>query len=150
MVQHLGEDRKNTEAMTQPLIACGEDRVFHYSGGALGVRDKICWEPDNSPWFLKVSKPKHCAQDYCVTNSLHLKVSYSIVGDEFRLAREKALIDACVAWNAIDGSKKHRISLLAAGTGPIAIQVAKVQQDIDGTALQSDSDMEHASDSESD
>ena len=55
-----------------------------------------------------------------------------------------------MAWTAIDGSKKHRICLPAAGTGPTAIQVAKVQQDIDGAALQSDSDMEHAGDSESD
>ena len=72
------------------------------------------------------------------------------MGEEFRLARQKALIDACVAWNAIDGSKKHRICLPAAGTGRTAVQVAKVQQDIDGAALQSDSDMEHAGDSESD
>ena len=43
VVQHLEEDHRKTEAMSQPLIACGEDRVFRYSGGALGVRDKICW-----------------------------------------------------------------------------------------------------------
>ena len=150
VVQQLEEDRKNKEAMSQPLIACGQERVFRYSGGALGVRDKIFWEPENSSWFLKVSKPKHSTKDYCVTNSLHLKVSYAIVGEEFRLTREKTLIDACVAWNAIDGSKKHRISLPAAGTGPTAIQAAKVQQYIDGAVVQSESDVEHDGDSESD
>ena len=38
VLKHLEEDQKTMQAMSQPLIACGEDRVFHYSGRALGVR----------------------------------------------------------------------------------------------------------------
>ena len=94
-----------------------------------------------------MSKPKHDIADFCLTNPLHLKVSYAIVCDEYRNARAKALIDTCVAWNGIDGSLKHRIRLPAAGSGP-SIQLAIVQKDIDGAALQSDSDIEHAGDSE--
>ena len=149
VVQHPEEDQKTMQAMSQPMIACGEDRVFHYSGGAFGVRDKIVWEPDTSSWILKVSKPKHDIADFCLPNSLHLKATYAIVGDGYKNARGKSLVDACVAWNAIDGSQKHRIRLPAAGSGPSIIQLVKVQKYIDCAALQSDSDMEHASDSES-
>ena len=105
------------------------------------------WTPESSSWSPKLQKQKHNVADFCLKNSLHLNVSYGLVGEEYRNARGKALLDACVAWNAIDGSPKHRIRLPAAGSGP-SIQLAIVQKDIDGAALQSDSDMEHASDSE--
>ena len=62
-------------------------------------------------------------------------------------------MDACVAWNAIDGSKKDRISLPAYGTGPNAIRVSKVQQDTNGAvlgALESSCDEEQESSTESD
>ena len=131
------------------------DCVWSRTSVSLQWRSTWCtrqdfWEPENCSWFLKVSKPKHITKDYCSTNSLNLQVSFVAVGEEFRLAREAALMDACVAWNAIDGSKKHRISLPASGTGPNAIHLPKGQQDSNGAVLGSSSDEEQESSTESD
>ena len=94
-----------------------------------------------------MQKPQHDIADYCFKNALHLQVSYGIVGEEFKKARGKALLDACVAWNSIDGSGKHRIKLPAADSST-PIQLALVQSGIDGAGLNSESDMERATDSD--
>ena len=44
------------KALSQPFIACGEEKVFHYSGNAPGVRDKIYWVPEKRVWNLKLKK----------------------------------------------------------------------------------------------
>ena len=60
---------------------------------------------------------------------------------------EKALLDACVAWNHLDGSGKYRIKLPDADSG-LAIQLAHVQCDIDGAGLNSDSELDGGSTTE--
>ena len=52
-----------------------------------------------------------------------------------------------MAWNGIDGSGKHRIKLLVADSST-PIQLALVQSDIDGAGLNSESEIERASDSD--
>ena len=36
VLKHFEEELKTMKAMSQPLIACGEEKVVHYSGSALG------------------------------------------------------------------------------------------------------------------
>ena len=141
------EELKTMKAMSLPLIACGEEKLFHHSGRALGVRDKMFWTPEGSSWSLKLQKQKHNVADFCLNNSLHLNVSYGPAGEEFKKARGKALLDACVAWNHLDGSGKYWIKLLDADSSP-SIQLALVQCDIDGAGLNSDSELDRASASE--
>ena len=150
VVLQLAEDRKAEEAISQPLIACGRERVFNYSGEALGVRDKIFWDPEDKAWYLKVSKPKHPEKEYCEKNNLNLRVSQTVAGKDFKQAMEVALMDACVAWNEIGGSKKHRISLPASGTGPNAIELAKGRQVLTGVVVGGSSDEEQENSSDSD
>ena len=87
VLKHVEEELKTMKAMSQPLIACGEEKVFRYSGSALGVRDKILWAPETCSWNLKLQKPKHNVPDFCLKNPLHLKVSYGLVGEEYKKAR---------------------------------------------------------------
>ena len=87
---------------------------------------------------LKLRKPKHDFVTFCHENSLTLKVSWGLVGEAFKKAGEKALLHACVAWNGIDGSQKHRIKLPAADTST----------DIKLAHALSESDKERTSDSE--
>ena len=133
------------KAMSQPLIACGEEKVFHYSGKALGVRDKIFWSPESSSWTLKLGKAKQNVSDFCRERSLRLDVSHGLAGEEFKKARGKALLDACLAWNHLDGTGKFRIKLPDVESCP-AIQLSHGQCDIDGAGLKSDSESDAGSD----
>ena len=95
-----------------------------------------------------MQNPKHAnIAEYCKKQSLHLRVGYGIVGEEFKKARGKALVDACVAWNDIGGSGKHRIQLPAADSSN-HIQLALVQSGIDGAGLNDESDIDRPTESE--
>ena len=97
-----------------------------------------------------MTKPKHTEKEYCDKNNLNLRVSQTVAGKDFKQAMEVALMDACVAWNEIDGSKKHRISLFASGIGPNAIELAKGRQVAIGVVVGGSSDEEQESSSDSD
>ena len=108
--KHFDEEVAKQSAISQPFIACGEEKVFHYSGVALGVRDKIVWKPEERCWSLKMGKEKEDLTDFCCHTSLRLSVDSGIAGDYFRKARGKALLDTCFAWNHIDGAPKLRMT----------------------------------------
>ena len=99
--------------MSQPFIGCGEEKVCHYSGSALGVRDNKYWEPEKRAWALKAKTQGESVADFCRRQSMCLSVNDKVAGDAFTKARDKALIDACIVWNAIDKSKRYRIKLPA-------------------------------------
>ena len=62
---HFDDEFKSLRASGQlVLVACGEEKVSHYSGMALGVRDKIYWVPDKRTWALKVKKEKENVHEY--------------------------------------------------------------------------------------
>ena len=113
-----------------------------------GVRDTIYWRPERLAWAPKIENPKDDLTAYCFKSGLRLQVSHGLVGDEFRRAREQALLDACVAWNCLDGSGKHRTRLLVVDSGT-PIQLALQQDDIDVARLADvESELEHVSDSD--
>ena len=148
VLKHFEEELKAIKAIFQPLIERGAEKVFRYSGSALGVRDKIFWSPERMAWTPKLQKPKEELTAYCRKSGLRLQVSHGLVGDECRRAREQALLDACVAWNCLDGSGKHRIRLPAVDSGT-PIQLALQQDDIDVARLADvESELEHVSDSD--
>ena len=52
-------------------------------------------------------------EQYCRKNSVCFSVDEDIVGDAFADARGQALLQACIAWNFLDQSKRYRIKLPA-------------------------------------
>ena len=102
------------QAMSQPLIACGEAKVNHYCGlSSIGVRDKVTWLPDTREWRPNVKRATVSTDTYCTKNKICLTVDADLFGDSFAKARGKALINACIVWNALDGSPRYRIKLPA-------------------------------------
>ena len=147
--KHFQVEIAAIKAMSRPLIACGEEKVFHYSGKALGVRDKILWVPESISWTLKVGKETQKQSELCRKQPMCLDVSPGLIGEEFKKARDKALLDACLAWNQLDGTAKFRIKLPDVEECS-AIHLAKDQCDIDCAGLKSDSESDAGSDAEAD
>ena len=94
-----------------------------------------------------MGKEKEDLTDFCRHKSLRLSVDPGIAGDEFRKARDKALLDACSAWNHIDGTPKLRMKLHEVKSF-YALQLAKQQRDINGSGFVSDSESEAGSDAD--
>ena len=143
---HFQAEFSALTALSQPFIACGEEKVFHYSGNALGVRDKICWVPDKRAWALKLKKQVESTADFCRQRSLCLSVNETVTGDEFTKARDKALIDACIVWNALDKSARYRIKLPAATESCHNYQLAKGENADDSAGSDSGTESDARSD----
>ena len=56
-------------------------------------------------------KPLESTNSHCRRHGLSVSIDTEVVGAEFEKARGKALLDVCIAWNALDTSKRHRIKL---------------------------------------
>ena len=139
--QHFDEEQAALQEKSMPLIACGEEKVFRYSGKALGVREKIFWVPESRSWTLKIGKEKKNLKDFCRERKLRLSVPPGLTGAEFKAARDKALIDACLAWNSCDGTGKYRI-MFPDVTNTFAIKVDAC------SGFKSDSDSDKCTDDE--
>ena len=129
---HLEDEFRSS--MRENKVGCGADKVFKYSGQALGVRDKITWNQPTRTWSLNVEEPKHEVEQYCHDNNLTLKVP--LAADEyedFDTLRHKALLDACTAWNELDGSRRHRIKLPDAGVSGPKLKVAQCDESAEST-----------------
>ena len=115
IVKRLQEDGARAEAISQPtsLVRCGIDRVFRYTGTCPGVRDKIVWSPEHFRWDLILAKPRCDPPAFCKEAELCLAVPAHLTGKDFDKARDRALFDACQAWNYLDGSGKQKIKLPA-------------------------------------
>jgi len=61
---HFKAEFEAVTASSQQFIACGEEKVFHYSGNALVVRDKIFWVPHKRMWALNVKKGTVTMEQY--------------------------------------------------------------------------------------
>ena len=78
-----------------------------------------------------------------------MNVSHGLAGEEFRKARGKSLLDACLAWIHLHGTGKFKMKLPDVESCP-AIQLANGQCDIDCAWLKSDSESDAGSDAEAD
>ena len=58
-----------------------------------------------------MGKEKEDLTDFCRHKSLRLSVDLGIAGDDYKKARNKALLDACFAWGHIEGTPKLRMQL---------------------------------------
>ena len=78
-------------------------------------------------WGLRVKQPDGAMtiNEFCRQKKLTSSVPPILTGEEFQKARDKALLDACVAWNALDISKKYRISIPGSTEGCPDIQLVK-------------------------
>ena len=123
--KHIEAEMGAVKAMSQPLIACGQEKVSPYSGMCLGVRDKTFWMPEKRCWALnhKLLDPEKNIRDFCRQESLCLSVQLTVFGEDFRKARDEALLDACRVWNALGKSGKQRIKLPAKTESCPVIQV---------------------------
>ena len=139
---HFKAELSAGKAMSQPLIACSEEKVFHYSGNALGVRDKICWVPETHGWGLNLKKETETSR----RKSLCLSVNPTVTGADFTTARDKALLNACDVWNALDKSGRFRIKLPAVTDSCCDIKLPKEQNGNDGAGSDSESDSDGGSD----
>ena len=102
--------RAESPPMSQTYIACGLDKVEHYSGIGLGVRAKIKWSHQHMRWSLQ-GIPNSTVDEFCKRESFMVHVDSQLTGDDYKKARQQALIDACLAWNALNTSSKRCIKL---------------------------------------
>ena len=94
-----------------------------------------------------MKKETESIDKFCKRNSLSLCVKPTITGEDFTKARDKALLTACLVWNAIDKSGRYRIKLPDAAGSGCDIQLAKAQAENANDGAGSDSESE--SDAES-
>ena len=83
--------------------------MFRYTGNRLGIRGKIFWSHEKCRWELKLERPRENVDTFCLKKKRNLRVKSSLCGDEFKADRDRALIDACYVWNALDMSVQDRI-----------------------------------------
>ena len=85
-------------------------------------------------WSLNVEEAKHEVEQYCNDNNLILRVPLSAVEyEEFATLQHNALLDACTAWNELDGSRRHRIKLPDAGANGPKLRIAQCDESAEST-----------------
>ena len=131
--------KTDSTAMSQTHIACGLDKVDHYSGLGLGVRDKITWSHQHMRWSLQ-DIPNIDVDDYCKRESLmvHVDSLECFSGDEYKKARRQALLHACIAWNALDKDPSKRCIKLPQTAAKIQVLADHSYQDTDNESEESD------------
>ena len=73
------------------------------------IRDKVSWDPNHHGWRVSVKRPKRPHTVFADEAGRTLRVDHGL--DACRYAEEKSAtyVLAVNAWNAIDGSSRHRI-----------------------------------------
>ena len=94
----------------------------------------------------KLKKQQESTAEFCRKRSLCSNVKETVTGDEFTHARDKALIDACVAWDGLDRSARYRIKLPATTQSCPDYQLAKGENADDGAGSDSGTESDARSD----
>ena len=97
----------------QPKALTQAPAPFNFGNSSTpNVRDKVTWDPTRHGWKLSVKKPKINPLQPFVDDSGHsLCVDLGLDLSEYASQKAKLYISALVAWNAIDGSARPRISI---------------------------------------
>ena len=99
------------QAMSHTATISDGDQPFSMIVMKDGVRDKIMCLPKECAWNLKCKGEIGADTKYCEKNNMTFSIPSYVRDDEFLDAREKAFIDACTVWNAVDTSGRRRIKL---------------------------------------
>ena len=76
-----------------------------------GIRDKVIWMPTDNKWILMYVGEAGADEKYCTEKNITFQVQADLEDGEYMIARQKAFVNACIAWNAIDKSKRKKIRL---------------------------------------
>ena len=76
-----------------------------------GIRDKVIWMPTDHEWILRYNGEAGAHEKYCTETNITFQVQEDLEDGEYRIAHQKAFVNACIAWNAIDNSNRKRIRL---------------------------------------
>ena len=76
-----------------------------------GIRDKVIWMPTDNKWILMYVGEAGADEKYCTEKNITFQVQADLEDGEYMIARQKAFVNACIAWNAIDKSRRKRIRL---------------------------------------
>ena len=131
--------KTESTAVSQTHIACGLDKVDYYSGLDLGVRDKIKWSTQHMRWNLQ-DIPNIDVDDYCKRESLmvHVDSMECFSGNEYKKARQQALLHACIAWNALNKDLSKRLIKLPQTAANIQVLAGHSLQDSDNESEEID------------
>ena len=131
--------KTDSTAVSQTHIDCGLDKVDYYSGLGLGVRDKIKWSTQHMRWNLQ-DIPNIDVDDYCKRESLtvHVDSTECFSGNEYKKARQQALLHACIAWNALNKDRSKRCSKLPQSAANIRVLASHPYQESDIESEESD------------
>ena len=75
------------------------------------LRAIVIWMPLDRKWILKYDGPSGAHEQYCEEKNITFAVQADLEDDDYRIARQKAFLNACLAWNEIDESLRTRITL---------------------------------------
>ena len=76
-----------------------------------GIRDKVIWMPTDHEWILRYNGEAGAHEKYCTETNITFQVQEDLEDGEYRIAQQKAFVNACIAWNEIDKSSRKRIRL---------------------------------------
>ena len=135
--------KTESTAVSQTHIACGLDKVDYYSGLGLGVRDKIKWSSQLQRWKLQ-GIPNIDVDDYCKHESLmvHVDSMECFSGNEYKTARQQALLHACIAWNALNKDRSKLCIKLPQSAAKVQVLASQSYLDSDNESEDSGSDGE--------
>ena len=104
---------KSLEAAAAPAPPVGEESAqFQLSPLAFAnVRGKVIWCCAVHGWKIEVKRPRKPWKQYVDASGMTLMVDPSLDAPAYRAAKAEAYARAVRAWNAIDGTKRHRIQL---------------------------------------
>ena len=74
------------------------------------IRDKVHWVPERSSWGLKFKGTSGTEHQFCRENSLSTIVDKRLNSSQFVLRSKNAFGVACAVWNAVDRSRRRRIT----------------------------------------
>jgi len=85
---------------------------FAFSAGDTpNIRDKVAWEPMHHGWKLSVKKPLIECKPFTDETGASLCVEAALSSIDYNEDKLRTYVNALRAWNAIDGSTRHRIPL---------------------------------------